>query len=368
MLRPYVSVLSLAALAGSAVAQTVEYRIIERRGQTSVPVTGGVFDTSNTGTHVTTNNILDLAVQARVTGTDPSNNQPYGLGAFGFDVVIQNEADTNGTLKFAQISNTPAPIPAANVGAYPNQGAPYFPGGTPPGTVTYASASSFGTGSLLRQHGLAAQYAYAAGISAALAGNINTSSGSFTNTPNNQEIGLITGRVAGTDLLATPGIDVDPNRHWEDNPGYDPGGDNDPVTNPSRQWINNPDGIPDTYSGPLPPPAGPPNPTATVPAAAYPYFGENGQFFDLFHFQYTINTAATTARTLHFTLQNILAQTFSVFELGNALWGAQNVNFPAGSVVIDSLDIPVGTIPTPGAATLLGLAGWTAGIRRRRNR
>jgi len=320
---------ALSAWTALAAGQTVEYRIMERRGQLSIPIPFGSTDT--------TNNILDLVVQARVTGVDLSNNEHWGLGAFGFNLVIVGEPDANGALRKSSISLPPAPTPPDNL-TYPQQGPVYSPGGTPPGIVTYSS--SFATGNTLRQHGLAAQFGYAAGISASLAGNINSNTGSFTNTPVNQEIGLITGRVAGTDLFNTPGVDVDPNRHWENNPSYDPLGDNDPLTNPSRRWVNNPNGVPDTYAGPLPPPNGPPNPIATVPPSAFAYFGEDEQYFDIFRFQYT--TPVSTPRTLRFRLQNILAQVFSVLELGNGLWGGQNRTFPTASVVVTGLDIRIG--------------------------
>ena len=160
MNRSPAALLTLAALGSSALAQTVEFRIVERTGQTQV-LPGG--DT-----------VLDFAVQARVTGGPPGS----ALGGFYFDVVLAGEPDTSGTLTRGLISN-------------PDH--------------TYASA--FAANNAVGSGGLAAQYTYLANIVPVFNGLINLGAGTFTDTSGNQEIGLITGSSLGAPLLGTPGLD-----------------------------------------------------------------------------------------------------------------------------------------------------------------
>lgn len=157
MTKSLVSAMVLAALAGAANAQSIDFRVVERTSQAVVTQGGDV--------------VLDLAIQARVNGGG-------ALGGFGFNAVITGEPDTNGTLALGRISNAD--------GTYNN---------------TIAASSAVGLG------GLARQYTYLAGINAAFNGQINLSNGTFTNSAGNQEIGLITGSSLSSALLGTPGVD-----------------------------------------------------------------------------------------------------------------------------------------------------------------
>jgi hypothetical protein len=136
--------------------QTVEFRIVERTGQTQV---------------TPLDNEVNLAVQARVTGRS--------LSGFSFDIRIAGEAESQGTLERGNISNTDGT---------------YDPG--------------LGVGATVGRSGLARQYSYFGALNASFNGLINQSAGTFTNTAD-QEIGLVTGFVSGSPLLGTPGIDTD---------------------------------------------------------------------------------------------------------------------------------------------------------------
>jgi hypothetical protein len=270
----------LAALAGAANAQSIDFRVVERTGQSVVAQGGDV--------------ILDLAVQARVNGGS-------ALGGFGFNAVINGEADTNGTLALGRISNSD--------GTYNN---------------TFAVSSAVGLG------GLARSYTYLAGINAAFNGQINNSNGTFTNTPANQEIGLITGSALSSALLGTPGVD--------------PNGEANPAT-----WSG--------YGSGNTPAA---NATASLdPAIGAAYFGQ-GSFVDVYRFRYTVTNFTT--RTLNITLQGLTSQVFSQFVFSNNAWGLNTSTF-AGTVNLTPLSINV--TPAPASAALLGLGGLVAARRRR---
>jgi MYXO-CTERM domain-containing protein len=275
----------LAGVAGSAMATQVEFRLVERRGQTAW--------NSGQPTSVPLNdNILNLAVQARVV----NGGQDEALGNFGFDITT-NEAQTDGTLNYARISNLD--------GTY-NTGA-----------TQYAST----LGSVVGQSGLATGYAYLAGINPNFNGLINASGGSFTDNPAIHEIGLVTGSPTGNSLLL--------------------------ITDTMGA------GAPDTYPGT----------GSTAPldhALADQYFAADGNWIDVYHFNYTILSNAI--RQIHFNLNNAQAQTFNGLALANGVWGP---NSPTNATTT-SAGVDISVTPAPGAAALLGLGGLVA-ARRRRN-
>jgi hypothetical protein len=269
----------LVGVAGTAHAAAVDFRIVERTGQ----VTASGADP-----------LLELAVQARVNGGS-------ALGAFTFNIRTA-DAESRGTLQRAQISN---------------------------GDHSYYSGSPWGPVSAVGIGGLASTYCYLAGISGSFNGLINTSSGTFTNNPNENEIGLVSGSSTGSSLLATPGMDADS------------------------------DGNPDTFAGNgVSSPQN--NDTAALsPGLAGTYFAK-GQFIDVYRFRYTL--ADFTARTLHFTLAELGAQTFSQFVYSNGAWGPQNAQ--TFDLSTAGLDVQV-IFPGPGTAGTLLLGGLVAARRRR---
>jgi hypothetical protein len=166
-----VVVLALYCVCGVATAQTVEFRIVEREGQSTISSSADAE--------------LNMAVQARIVGGAPGT----ALGNFSFDIVMPGEPDSFGTLAKGLISNLDGTYAAA-----------------------IAANASVGRG------GLARQYTYFAALNAGFNGLINVSGGTFTNTPV-QEIGLVTGVSAGTALLGTPGIDADSDGNPDTWPG-----------------------------------------------------------------------------------------------------------------------------------------------------
>lgn len=148
--------LAVALSAPTVFGQTVQFRVVERTGQSQANPA---------------DNVLDLAVQARFTGRN--------LGGFYFDVKIPGESESRGTFARANISNVDG---------------------------TYDP--SFGIGNTVGRSGLSRQFSYFATVNPNFNGLINQSAGTFTNTPD-QEIGLITAYVQGNPLLGTPGIDTD---------------------------------------------------------------------------------------------------------------------------------------------------------------
>lgn len=307
MRRALLSATLAAACAQPALAQSVAFRIVERTGQGSATPNG-----SGTGW---VDPVLDIAIQAQVTGGRK-------LGGFSFDAVIVGEADTRGTLAMARINNADG---------------------------TYAT--TLAVGSTVGQFGIARQYSYLAGISPSFNGVINTSVGTFTNTPGNQEIGLIAGAATGSAVLGTPGLDVSDGDTDNANPGV---GDGNPDSwNATHPWSS--------VAGQTPPmPAN--NDTGTLAAAlAGPYFGA-GQFIDIYRFRYTLNTSLVNCRTLHFTLVGATAQTFDQLLFNNGSWGAQNTTF-GGTIFVVPLDVVC--FPAPSSAALLALGGLPAARRRR---
>jgi hypothetical protein len=170
---------ALAVCAGVAHAQTVEFRIIERKGRTVVT---GAADAQ-----------LDLAVQARVVGAAPD----VAVSGWGFNVHIVGELEANGVLERGFISNP-----------------------------DHTLSSAIGVSSVVGQSGVAAQYSYLAGLNASFNGLINVSSSTFTNGPD-QEIGIVAGSMTSTAFLATPGIDLNADGNpdtWGDGTGATPDG------------------------------------------------------------------------------------------------------------------------------------------------
>ncbi len=154
------AILAAGCWCGVAAAQTVEFRIVEREGQTTI---SSAADAE-----------LNMAVQARVVGGAAGT----ALGNFAFALVIQNEPDSFGTLTRCLTSNLD--------GTYAS---------------TIAINQTVGLGGLPRH------YSYLATINSSFNGAINFSAGQFTNTTE-QEIGLIIGSPAGPALLGTPGLDA----------------------------------------------------------------------------------------------------------------------------------------------------------------
>ncbi len=288
----------LAGIAGAAQASTVEFRIVERRGQiawtgtnfgfTSIP---GVPPIPNlalaSGSNVTNDEVLNFAVQARVVGGLPGE----ALGNFGFDVV-SNDQTARGTLTRSSISDAS--------GAY-----------TP---TNYGSNSTVGRG------GLSSIYGYLAGINPNFNGLINTSGGSFTENPAVNDLGLVTGSPTGNSLLLLT-----------DTQGA---------------------GAPDTYSGV--------GTTAPLDSAvADSYLGADGNFRDVYHFNYYMSSNAI--RTVTFSLANAQAQTFFDLALANGVWGPNN---PLNAVAV-ATGASVVVTPAPASVALLGLGGLVAARRRR---
>lgn len=269
-------------------AQTVEMRIVERRGQnhwfTSSPLTVPGND-----------NVLDFAVQARVVSGTPG----LGIGLFSFNIsTTSSESESRGTLERAIISNTD--------GTYVT------------GPTQYGPNATVGRG------GLAAMYSYLAGLTGDLNGVINTSNGTYTNNPLEQDIGKVTGGPLGAPMLLLA----------------DPNGTGNPATYPGTGT------------------------TAPLDAnLANLYLGGNGNFVDLYHFRYVIS-AGSPDRILSFGLNGASAQVFSTFGRSDGLWGpidAITVPTSVGSGVSFFVGIP----PSPGTAATFALA-CACTVRRRR--
>ncbi len=167
MLARTLSIVALISTVGTASASTVEFRIVERRGQTS-------WNPFIAQTSPFNDNILNLAVQARVTGGTLNES----LGNFSFNIIMPGEPETGGTLNKGAISNAD--------GTY-NTG-----------------ASAFNNNATVGRGGLPAIYSFLAGIASDFNGVINTSGGAWTQTPD-QDLGHITGVPAGGLLLLLAG-------------------------------------------------------------------------------------------------------------------------------------------------------------------
>ncbi len=159
-----VTAMALVATAGAANAQVpaVEFRFVERQGQTQVSVPFGATPT--------TDGVLNFAIQARVTGGTATDF----LGNFSFDIIANGEADANGTLTKLLTSDAAG---------------------------TYNANSNQSNNATVGRGGLAVIYTYLAGINPNFNGLINTTGGTFTNTAGSQEIGLVTGSPTGNALL-----------------------------------------------------------------------------------------------------------------------------------------------------------------------
>jgi MYXO-CTERM domain-containing protein len=233
--KTLVSAMALAALAGMANAQTVEFRIVEEA------LTGNASTVVRTppqqGTPLTSVNPLgNYAVQARVTG----GANGIALGGFSFDIVIPGEADANGTIAKLRISNSDSS---------------YFTGAP-------AVNGAVGSG------GMAKQYTYLAGINGQFNGLVNASGGTFTNQAGQQEIGLITASATGSALLGVPGVD--------------PQGESNVGT-----WSG--------YGAGATPPSGS---TASLDPTIGPVYFAQGQFIDLYRFRYTTTNFANRTLNL----------------------------------------------------------------------
>ena len=274
----------LAGVAGTARATNIEFRIVERRGQTAWDGVSNSVPLND--------NILNLAVQARVVGGAADES----LGDFRFD-IITNDAESAGTLRRCRISN-------------------------PDGTYV-TDSTAFDNNATVGRGGLAAIYTYLAGVNGAFNGLINVSGATFTNNPAINEIGFIGGPPCGQQLLLLADLDFD----------------------------NNPDTYPGTGT------------TAPIdPTLANTYLGANGNFVDVYHFNYTM-TAATNP-FLSISLNVSLAQTFGFLALVNTKWGPGN---PVNAMNIVTTNYDFRVTPAPASVALLGLGGLAAaGGRRRR--
>jgi hypothetical protein len=261
------SLLAAAALNAAASAQTVEFRIVERTGQTQVTPGGDV--------------VLDFAVQAKVTAGAVGT----ALCGFAFDIVMVGEPDASGLLAKGLISNP-----------------------------DHTYAAGFSANSAVGSGGLAAQYDSLANISAVFNGSINTSVASFTNTPGNQEIGLVTGAMLSPAILATPGMD--------------PLGEGNPAT-----WSGYGHGATPIFG----------STAALDPAIGAGFFAE-GQFVDVYRFRYTVTDF--TGRQINVTLRNVAVQAFGQFLFTNNTWGPQCNTLGANELTVTGVSIVVGV---PGA-------------------
>jgi hypothetical protein len=232
------SAILLSLLAAASASAQVELRIIEREGRT------GVSSPSDPP--------LNFAVQGRIAGS--------GIAAFGFNIHFLGEPEAYGTLTRGLISNLDHTYSTA-----------------------LAANNSVGRG------GLAYQFGYLAQISASFNGVINTSSGSFTNTPD-QEIGLVTGAAIGSALLGTPGVDTDD------------------------------DGNPDTWPGS--------GTTATLPpSVSSTYFGGAAHWVDLYRFRYT--PTDFRPRTIRIRLQSLQGTAIQSLMFAGGVWGTAGADVGA---------------------------------------
>ncbi len=219
------------------------------------------------------------------------------LGNFGFN-ILSNEAESAGTLARAKIS-------IAGTGSYDN--------------VSFANNATLGAG------GLASPYTYLASINGAFNGVINGNSGSWTQTPFG-DIGLVTGSpTGGAGLLATGPAG-----------GVDGGGFSVPDS-----WVSGTTALLD-------------------PAIGTASFGANGNFIDVYRFNYTM--LSTASRVVTFSLGGINAQTFTSLSASDHVWGPAS---PLDATAIINTPASVSVVPAPGAMALLGLGGLIAARRRR---
>lgn len=267
----------VAALAGSALAQSVEFRIMQRPAGGAGQATGDVSSTEN---------IKNFAVQARVVGGSASQ----GLGNFSFNIVMDGEAESNGTLTRIRTSNADG---------------------------TYNNNTANNPNQTVGQGGLAGQYSYLAGLSAAFNGVLNANSGAWTQTAF-QDIGLVTGAPIGTGLLAVTDVDGD--------------------------------GAPDTGTN------------AVDSTIANTYFGAGGNWVDLYRFRYTVTNFA--GRTVNVGLTGLSAQVFTNLQESGGNWGP---DAPTSITAVSGTGTSFNVIPAPASAALLGLGGLVAARRRRSN-
>jgi uncharacterized protein (TIGR03382 family) len=243
--------------------------------------------------------LLEIGVRARVTGGAM-------LGGYNFN-ILTNDAESNGSMAFARITQFGNYI--SNSSAWPadaRQGQSGYWGGLP------------------------STYSYLAGINGQFQGLINTSGGTFTNNPAVNEIGLVAGAATGNALLGVPGVDDDGNNVPDLAPGNAAGTSSNGDTSP------------------------------VDPTIAATYFAQ-GQFIDVYHFRYTVSNFSQ--RTIHFSLGDLGAQTFTQLLYNNGAWGAENTTADAGQVSAGTLDIQV--TPTPATVALMGLGGLVVARRRR---
>lgn len=287
-MKSLVTAMALVAAAGAAHAQSVEFRIVERRGQTTYTPAGPVSPTND--------NQFDYAIQARVVGGAAG----LALGNFSFNIGTTNgEAETYGDLDYEAISNAD--------GTY-NTGA-----------TQYNANGTVGRG------GLAAIYSYLAGINPNFNGVINTTNGTFTNNPAEQDMGLVTGSPTGGALLLLA----------------DTLGRGRPDTSTSSAAT-----------------------TATLdPTLANTYLGANGNFVDIYHFQYIVSNVSID-RTVNFALNSVTAQVFSSLQKSNGVWGPAAATNATATIVGGPAGVHI-IVPAPASAALLGLGGLVAARRRR---
>jgi hypothetical protein len=290
----FVSAVALLALAGAAHAQPVQLGFRTRTNV--IPTVSGAATA-----------VIDIAVTAHVTGG-------RALAGFDFDIGLAGESQSWGTLQVARIRNT--------------------------GNTAYnPDGAAWPAGAAVGQFGVAASYSYLPGLQPPkFNGNVNSSIGTFTDNPNEHEIGLIGGLSSGNALLQTPGVDDDGTLGFDNNPDT---------------WAGPAGGIPtegDAFG---------PN-AALSPAVGSAYFAQ-GSTIDIYHFKYTVTNF--TERDIVFQIRNAHASTFSQFQFSyaNDIWGIDST--AENTVGTNSMTIHV--TPTPSTVALLGLGGLVA-VRRRR--
>jgi MYXO-CTERM domain-containing protein len=294
--------LAVAALAGTAMAQQAEVRIVAHGG--AVPAGSSGIVLANGAPSATVN----LALQVRVTGS--TSNQ--FISSWGGTIRAIGELDTYGTTVLRTMSGTSTTITVDSNGDPIAVPAPV--GRAPNGNTTNGDDS---------RNGLLYSYR-----NLGINGTINPIPADG-GTPN-QEIFNIAARLQGDNLIRTTG--VSPYTPWD--PNTDTGA---------------------TFGAPTNPPS----------AAVVDFFGggsTNGGWVDVFRFGYTI-TDTTTARTTEFKLIPADFGITNQWVFTSGLWGViDQLGQPGANT---GFSITVEEVPAPGSAALLGLGGLIAARRRR---
>lgn len=301
MKKIVLTALAVAALAGTAMAQQTEVRIVALGG--AVPAGSNGIVLANGAPSATVN----LAVQVRVTGSTAN----HFVSSWGGSIRAVGELDTYGSLALRTMSTNPtgATFDAdMNLVTFPQ---PVNRANNANGAATSGTAALNGLLDAYRNLGIN--------------GTINP--GGADGTPN-QEIFNIAARLQGDQLIRAQG--VSPYTPFVPGPPSTGGTFGDPVNPPSPQVVD--------------------------------FFGGNGNWVDVFRFAYTINET-TTARTTEFKLIPADFGFTNQWVFTSGLWGVIDQLGQPGSNT--GFSITVEEVPAPGAAALLGLGGLIAARRRR---